>query len=306
MLVVWLFILGRHFFGFSLGGFRNEYGNIGGNLSVEEEIMKVQGKVILVTGGGSGIGRNLVLNLVNKGAEVAAADINPKTLQETIDLAGELGNKISQHIVNVTDRKSVEDLPEKIIAHHGAIDGIINNAGIIQPFIRVNDLDYEVIERVMKVNFWGQLYVLKTFLPILLKRPEAHIVNISSMGGFFPFPGQTIYGASKAGIKLLTEGLHSELIGTNIKVTVVFPGATATNISENSGVSLTRGSQNSSSAMKALPASEAAEIIISGMEKDQYQIYVGSDSKMMNLIYKISPKRAAALISKQMQGMLQD
>ncbi len=154
--------------------------------------MKVQGKVILVTGGGSGIGRNLVLNLVNKGAKVAAADINPQTLQKTTDLAGELGNKISQYIVNITDRKAVEDLPEKIIARHGAVDGIINNAGIIQPFVKVNDLEYEVIERVMNVNFWGQLYVIKAFLPILLNRSEAHIVNVSSMGGFFPFPGQTI------------------------------------------------------------------------------------------------------------------
>ena len=268
--------------------------------------MKVKGKVFFITGGGSGIGRNLVLNLVNKGAEVAAADINSETLLETVELAGSLGEKISTYIVNVTDRSAVEDLPEKIIARHGAIDGIINNAGIIQPFVKVNDLDYEVIERVMNVNFWGQLYVIKAFLPYLLKRPEAHIVNISSMGGFFPFPGQTLYGASKAGVKLLTEGLNSELSDTNVKVTVVFPGATETNISENSGIAVEMDQEEGSAAMKALPANEAAEIIIEGIEKDRYSVLVGQDAKMMDLLYRVSPKRAAAYINKQMKHLLPD
>ncbi|WP_252629481.1 SDR family oxidoreductase, partial [Enterobacter sp. JH539] len=90
----------------------------------------------------------------------------------------------------------------------------INNAGIIQPFVKIDQLGYEVVERVFNVNFYGTLYMTKTFLPHLLTRPEAHIVNVSSMGGFLPVPGQTIYGASKAAVKLFTEGLHSELADT--------------------------------------------------------------------------------------------
>ncbi len=264
--------------------------------------MKVKGKVWLVTGGGSGIGRNLVLNLVHKGAEVAAADINGDSLAETVKLAGELGKQISTYVVDVTDREAVEALPEKIIARHGAIDGIINNAGIIQPFVRINDLGYEDIERVVNVNFWGPVYVTKTFLPHLLKRPEAHIANVSSMGGFFPFPGQTMYGATKAAVKLFTEGLHSELSGSNVKVTVIFPGATETNISQNSGLASIGDPEASS--MKALPAPEAAEIIVGAIEKDKYSVLVGSDAKMMNLLYKISPQRAAGFISKQMESLL--
>ena len=104
--------------------------------------------------------------------------------------------------------------------------------------MRLNDLDYAAIDRVFDVNWRGTLYMTKTFLPLLLARPEAHIVNVSSMGGFLPVPGQTIYGASKAAVKLLTEGLHSELAGTNVRVTVVFPGAVATNITANSGVDI--------------------------------------------------------------------
>jgi len=76
----------------------------------------------------------------------------------------------------------------------------------------------------------------KAFLPFFLKRSEAHVVNISSMGGFIPFPGQTIYGAAKAAVKIFTEGLYAELKDSNVNVTVVHPGAIATNITTNSGL----------------------------------------------------------------------
>ena len=198
--------------------------------------MNVQNKVFLVTGGANGMGRELVLSLLSKGARVAAVDIDETALQETIDLSGSQRDRLSTHIVDITNRDAVAALPEQIIAEHGAIDGIINNAGIIQPFIRVKDLDYAAIERVMRINFYGTLYMTKEFLPHLLKRPAAHIINISSMGGFLPVPGQTIYGASKAAVKLFTEGLHSELLDTNVNVTIVFPGAIGTNIAKNSGV----------------------------------------------------------------------
>jgi NAD(P)-dependent dehydrogenase (short-subunit alcohol dehydrogenase family) len=171
--------------------------------------MKVQNKVIVVTGGGSGMGRELVFHLLSKGARVVAIDINEASLQETVVLASNRTNGLSTFVVDITNRASIEKLFNDSIAQYGAIDGIINNAGIIQPFIKVNDLSYDAIERVMNINFYGTLYMIKTFLPHLLTRPEAHIVNISSMGGFLPVPGQTIYGASKAAVKLLTEGLRS-------------------------------------------------------------------------------------------------
>jgi NAD(P)-dependent dehydrogenase (short-subunit alcohol dehydrogenase family) len=197
--------------------------------------LKVQGKTIVVTGGGNGIGRELVLNLLGRGARVAAVDISEAGLAETAAKAA-AGEKLSTHTLSITDRLSVEALPESVIAKHGQVDGLINCAGIIQPFVRLKDLEYDAIERVMNVNFWGVVHMVKTFLPILLTRPVGHILNISSMGGFCPVPGQTIYGASKAAVKLLTEGLYAECLGTNVAVTVAFPGAIATNISKNSGV----------------------------------------------------------------------
>jgi short-subunit dehydrogenase len=267
--------------------------------------MKIQGKTIVVTGGGNGMGRELTLLLLKKGARVAAVDINEATLKETATLAGDHQSRLSTHIVNITDRDAVSILPAAVIQAHGAVDGIINNAGIIQRFVRINDLDFKEIERVFNVNFWGGVNVTKAFLPYLLKRPEAHIVNTSSMGGFLPVPGQTAYGASKAAVKLFSEGLRSELLATNVHVSVVFPGAIATNISANSGViANTDGNSNNSPKIKMTLPTVAAEIIVDGMEKNKYHILIGSDAKMMDFLCRLMPERAAKIIYSQMRSLL--
>lgn len=267
--------------------------------------MKVHSKVIVVTGGGNGIGRELVLALLNKGARVAAVDISETALQETVRLAGEQGKRVSTHVANITDRAAVEALPAAVFtAHGGVVDGLINCAGIIQPFVKVKDLDYAVIERVINVNFYGLVYMTKTFLPYLLSRPEAHIVNISSMGGFLPVPGQTLYGASKAATKLFTEGLYSELMDSRVRVTVVFPGAIATNITANSGVAIPDVSLASAKTMKMTPAPAAAEQIVTGMEQDRFRVFVGNDSRMMDYLYRLMPHRATKIIGSKMSALL--
>lgn len=265
--------------------------------------MKVQNKVIVVTGGGSGMGREIVLNLLAKGASVATVDINEAALQETVKLAGDREEKLAAFVLNIADKEAVEALPAKVIARFGAVDGIINNAGIIQPFVRLNDLNFDAIERVLNVNLFGTLYMVKAFLPHLLKRPEAHVANTSSMGGFLPVPGQTIYGASKAAVKLLTEGMYAELLNTNVKVTVIFPGAIGTNIAANSGVSISAPTDARSS-IKPLPANKAAQIIVDAIEHDRYSVLVGSDAKFMDFIYRLNPKGAAGFIYKQMKSLL--
>ena len=168
--------------------------------------------------------------------------------------------------------------------------------------MRVNELSFDAIERVMDVNFFGSVAVVKAFLPHLLARPEAHIVNISSMGGFLPVPGQSIYGASKAAIKLFSEGLYAELKDTAVRVTVVFPGAIATNITGNSGVEVP--STSGSSGMVALPATDAARVILAGMENNQFHVFVGSDSKFMDILCRIAPEFATNFIRKKMKALL--
>jgi short-subunit dehydrogenase len=261
--------------------------------------MKVKDKVFVVTGAGSGMGRELSIQLVRKGAKVALVDIQQKNLQETESLAGK--DQVSLHIVNITDREKVNQLPAEVIAAHGSVDGVINNAGIIQPFLDVKDLDYTVIEKVMNVNFYGTLYMTKAFLPELLKRPEAHIANVSSMGGFIPFPGQTFYSASKAAVKIFTEGLYSELKGTNVGVTVIHPGAVNTNIIENSEIKNPNSKESGDNAQKILSAEKAASIMISGIEQNKFRVLVGKDATLLDYLYRFNPKTAVDLIVKKMK-----
>lgn len=271
--------------------------------------MNVNGKIIVVTGAGSGMGREITLLLLKRGATVAAVDINDEALTETAALAGS-PPALASFPLDIADRQAVEALPARVIAAFGAVDGVINNAGIIQPMIMVDELGFDLIEKVMAVNFWGPLYLTKALLPHLKTRPAAHIVNVSSMGGFLPVPGQTIYGASKAAIKLLTEGLHSELAETNVKVTVVFPGAISTNIAKNSGLGNYQERMmagDGAAKVKTPPmtsAPDAARIIVDGMERDAYRVLVGRDATFMDFLYRLAPKRAAAFIYKQMKSIL--
>lgn len=267
--------------------------------------MGISNKVFVVTGAGSGIGKALVIALIGKGAKVAAVDIHKETLLQLTDSVGTKHKHLSTHVVDISDKTSVKKLPDEILAKHRSIDAIINNAGIIQPFVTINNLEYPSIEKVFNINFYGTLYMTKTFLPYLLKRPEAYIVNVSSMGGFLPVPGQSAYGASKAAVKLLTEGLYAELLDTPVNVSIVFPGATQTNITQNSGVTMPVGATEQSKKFNMLSADAAAEIIVKGIEKNKPQIFVGKDSKMMNRLYRLNPVFATKLIAKQMKSLLQ-
>lgn len=259
--------------------------------------MEIKDKKIILTGAGSGIGRELAIQLINKGAKVAALDINLEELNITKTMVSKPEN-ITLHKVDVSSEESMNLFKTDYMQlYNNEIDMIINNAGIIQPFVILDNLEDSVINRVMNVNFYGPLKLTRLFLKEIKNRPEGYIVNVSSMGGFFPFPGQTIYGASKAALKLFTEGLYAELLGSNVHVSVVFPGAIATNIMKNSNVEMA-GVSNSK--MKMLSASKAASIILKGIEKNKFQMFVGTDSKFMHFMYKMNPDKAIKFIKKQM------
>ena len=266
--------------------------------------MKVQKKVIVVTGAGSGMGRELALELARRGASVALVDMRAESLAETAALVEGLGGKVSTHALDITDATAVASLPAAVIKALGQVDGLINNAGIIQPFVKINDLDIADAERVMNVNFYGPLRLVKAFLPGLIKRHEAHILNVSSMGAYAPVPGQSIYGASKAALKLMTEGLRSELLDTKVGVTIVFPGATATNIAQNSGMTVPASSSEAASAFPQLAADAAARLMVDAIENNTPRITTGKDAKTMDILSRLNPVWAAGVIYKQMKSLL--
>ncbi len=269
--------------------------------------MKIPNSVVVVTGAGNGIGREVTLELVRRGARVAAVDISADALANTAQLVTTPGS-ISTHVVNVADLAQVQALPAAVMAAYGQIDGLINVAGVIQKFKKVHDLAYDEIHRVFDINFFGVVHMVKEFLPHLLQRPAAQILNVSSMGGYVPVPGQTMYGASKAALKLFTEGLRSELKGTSVGVSLLFPGAIATNISVNSGA-MTQAeaeamAKQAGDKFKSTPAPVAGKLIVDAYEQNSYHAFAGSDAKTMDILSRIAPEYAANLIQTQMASLL--
>jgi len=265
--------------------------------------MKLSTCTALVTGAGNGMGRQLVISLIKRGAKVAALDIDESALVETARLSGGNSSNLKSLVIDLTDETKVAMLPDQIAKDFSAIDLLINNAGIIQPFVRINQLEKKVANRVMQINFFGPLNLIKAFLPSFLEKESAHIVNISSMGAYTPVPGQSIYGASKAALAALTAGLRSELAQTKVVVTTVYPGAIATNIAANSGIDLSN-LNTPSNKIKMTSPEMAAAAILRAIERNKAQVFIGRDAKTMNFLARLNPLFAANLIEKQMKGLL--
>lgn len=268
--------------------------------------MQITDKVFVVTGGGNGIGREVVLGLLDRGARVAALDLREDSLEETARLAAAPEGRLTLHAVDVSDRDAVTRGFAEIVSAHGRLDGLLNIAGIIQKFVPIVDLEVSEIEKVMAVNFWGVVYTTKAALPHLLTRPEACVINVSSMGGFTPVPGQSAYGASKAAVKLFTEGLFAELRGTNVAVTIVFPGAIGTGISVNSGVTTPEAAaeMKKTSSFPTTSPEDAGAQVIEAVEKGPYRVTIGRDAAILDRASRLAPKRATEMIAKKMASLL--
>lgn len=263
--------------------------------------MHVTDKVFVVTGGGNGMGRQVVLELARRGARIAAVDLNEGGLAETVQLAG-AGSRVTAHSVNVTDHGAVSALPDSITSIHGQIDGVVNIAGIIHSFADFEELPAEVVERVMNVNFWGTVNMCRTFLPILRTRPAASLVNMSSLSALVPFAGQTFYGASKGGVKQFSEGLYAELLGSSIKVSTIFPGNISTDLTTNSGVEMidARGKK-----VRSTTPEQAGREIVEGLVKGRFRIIVGSDARLLDRLVRLAPGWTTRMVSRQMKSVLE-
>jgi len=267
--------------------------------------MKLLGKTVVITGAGNGMGRQMTLEALRRGANVYGIDMSEAALAATAAAAGQ-GAKFVYSVADITDRAAVSMLPAKVATAFGSIDILVNNAGIIQPFVKVNDLEMKDADHVMNVNFFGPFNMIKAFLPDLLKRPLAQIANVSSMGGYGPVPGQTVYGASKAAVKLLTEGLRSELLKSNVGVTLIYPGAVGTDIASNSHVTMDLPAGSDMPTIKMTSVEDAGRIMIDGIEAGKARVFVGNDAKIMDFLVRLMPVKAAELIAKQMAGLLKD
>ncbi len=260
--------------------------------------MNLYDKTVVVTGAGNGVGRELTIQLLARGAKVACVDINPDALAETLRLTSMYAGRVSGFTADITDRSAIEKLRYAIIEQFDTVDALINNAGIIHPFLQVEETDFSTIERVMRVNFFGALNMTKTFLPCLHEQPNAFIVNLSSAGALCPMPGEITYGASKSAVRLFTEGLRLELRRSGIRVMAVFPGGINTNIIRNSDVVVASSIDQLRErlAFILLTPNKVARKIINGIERNQSRLVLGIDAVIMDVLCRISPRLAPRIL----------
>jgi NAD(P)-dependent dehydrogenase (short-subunit alcohol dehydrogenase family)/pimeloyl-ACP methyl ester carboxylesterase len=191
------------------------------------------GRLVLVTGAGSGIGRSTALAFAAAGADVLAADIDETGAAATAHRARELGVEAGSYAVDVADGGAVRKLAEQVRAEHGVPDIVLANAGVgvAGGFLDTDEDDWR---RVLDVNLWGVVHTLRAFAPMLVERGQGgHLAVTASMAAYCPWPSFTAYATTKAAVLSLSQSLRTELAPHDIGVTAICPGMIATNIINN-------------------------------------------------------------------------
>lgn len=264
-------------------------------------VLQIFEKVFVVTGAGNGMGRLVAVGLAQRGARVAAVDLDETGLIETQELVSGTAGSVSRHVVNVADRAAVAALAEIVPQLHGHVDGVVNIAGIIHRFAPFTELTTDEADRVMDVNFHGTVNMCRAFLPLLRERPAANLTNMSSLSALIPFASQTMYGASKGAVKQFSEGLYAELLDTNVRVVTLFPGNISTNLTVNSGVTMIDAGGRK---VRATTPDAAARKIIDGIVHDRFRVVVGTDARVLGTLARISAMRATGFVARQMNSVL--
>lgn len=256
----------------------------------------LKGGVAAITGAGSGIGAALAVELAARGMHLALADRHTSALEATAQQARQAGTTVSTHAFDVTDRAMSAAWPQAVLAQHGHVTVLVNNAGIAVSgtFEQVDPSDFDLL---MDINFGAPVRLTRAFLPLLAKEPAAQIVNMSSVLGIVATPGQTAYCASKFALRGFSESLRHELeaAGSPVQVTLVHPGGVRTAIASSARVprDATAGQlalyEKRWKAMLVMPPAQAARIIADGIERREPRVLVGDDARQAVFLQRLMP-----------------
>jgi NAD(P)-dependent dehydrogenase (short-subunit alcohol dehydrogenase family) len=252
----------------------------------------VTGKVAVVTGAASGIGRALAVELARRGARLAISDVEVAGLAETEALVRAEGAQVRSDTLDVAQRELVLSYADAVVQHYGTVNLVFNNAGIAFTGT-VEKMSFKDIDRVMDVDFWGVVNGTKAFLPHLIASGEGHVVNISSIFGLFSVPSQSAYNAAKFAVRGFTESLRQEMLngGLPVKVTCVHPGGIKTNIARNSEQVEGLDHDDLASSFDKLARTspqKAAEVILAGVEKDRARVLIGADAWVLDKLVRLT------------------
>jgi NADP-dependent 3-hydroxy acid dehydrogenase YdfG len=256
-------------------------------------MQRLRGKVAVVTGAGSGIGRALAIELAQSGAQLAISDIDVHGLARTQRQLTAIGATVKADRLDVTERDAFVSYADTVAAHFGVVNQIYNNAGI--GFIGEIDVSkFEDIEKVIDVNYWGVVNGTKAFLPHLIASGDGHVINMSSAFGLFAVPGYGAYCSAKFAVRGFTEALRQEMVlaGHPVKVTAVHPGGIKTAIAQNAGAAVgLDASQIAAIFDKKLAITSperAARVIVAGVGKNRARVLVGPDARTFDILVRLT------------------
>lgn len=265
---------------------------------------ELRDRVAVVTGGAGGLGLGLARGLAACGCHVALVDIDEARLESAAAELRGMGRRVSTHRCDVADRGQMQALPAAVLAAHGAVDILINNAGVSVAG-RFREVDLDDMDWLIGVNFWGVVHGMKFFLPLLEVRPEAHIANVCSSFGLVGFAGKSAYGASKFAVRGLTESIRAELAGSAIGVTLVYPGPIATNLllAGRAADPVQRDAEHQFLTRRALSMARVERRVIRAIQRNAPRVLIGSDYRLIDWLARVSPALAARLTARLARTM---
>jgi NAD(P)-dependent dehydrogenase (short-subunit alcohol dehydrogenase family) len=263
-------------------------------------------RVTVVTGAASGLGRALAIELAVRGATLELSDVDVTGLEETAARCRDLGAPAKTHLVDVADHAAVGAFAEAVVAEHGAVRMVVNNAGIALA-AQATEQRLADIHRVLDVNLRGVINGTQAFLPALEASGDGRLVNISSVFGLVAMPFNSAYNASKFAVRGYTEAVAIELdiARAPITVTCVHPGGIATNIAANAQSA--PGNEQLLASFEALlrmPPERAARLILEGVARRRRRVLVGADAWALHLGSALLGHRFQHLVAAALRSRL--
>lgn len=256
-------------------------------------------KVAAITGAGSGIGQAIALNLASQGCHLALSDISEEGLVATTALLANTAVKVTTNKLDVADRDAVYAWADQVVADHGKVNMIFNNAGVALSGT-VQSLSLDDYEWIININLWGVIYGTKAFLPHLKASGDGHITNISSIFGIASQPLMSGYNATKFAVRGFTESLRQDLdfTGSCVSATSVHPGGIKTNVAKSARQSSSVGDALGMTAEEASSSFEkgfitspakAASTILKAVNRNKRRVLIGPDAHFYDLLVRFLP-----------------